>query len=628
MTGPAGPASNLRNLRRPPVFGFVVPRLSFALALAALLAVPTSAHAGFFAGEVIDGSPDVVKVGDLDISRDGSGLLGYVKRDGGVDHAFVSRFADGAFGAPERVDPGLALASSQPAVAAADNGRQAIAYVNEGRLWTMVKAKDATGFAAPTIVAEGGVSNPSIDISINGATYVAWTQNGDVRVARANRDNPQFIPLADPVDVDPAREAGSGERRRPRVVVSADGTALVVWGEEGADGRTHVYARRVFELRLSVAPQDLTLGSLDGHGAGSAEFPDVDIEDDSSYAQVVFRQHTSVGPRVVMRRLRGSQFEPHMVADGGGFGSRASIDITGRGEGLVATSMAGNEVYGSTIFANRFNSFARFDAGNGIDPQSVATIGENEDGAVAWFQGPNADSAEVRVQYLHDIERPRPEPQAVVSTAPVDTTAGLDAASSRAGDVAVVFVQGRNGDRKLVAGLYDKPPNRNGGYTTTKPRRLKKLRWAPSLNLFGPVRYRVLVDRVPITETFGREHIVLPGQIADGVHRWQIVAIDRRGQETTSRSRTLRVDNTPPRLRIGVKKKKRVVTVTAKGGDPDGAYPTGLSRILVDFGDGRLTRMDRKATKRYARLGRYTVRVKAVDKAGNETVETRRIKIG
>jgi hypothetical protein len=611
------------------VFAISVPRLIPVLVLAVLAAaLPASAHAGFFAAETIDPDPGVTRVGDVDLSRDGNGLVGYIRRDSGVEHAFVSRFLDGTFQPPERVDGGLALPSSQPVVAASDSGRLAVAYVNDGRLWTMVKPKDAASFAAPTVVAEGGVSNPSIDMSINGAIYVSWTQSGDVRVARANRDTPQFQGIPSVMDVDQARTAGDGERKASRVVVSADGTALVVWGEDGNDGRTHVYARRIFELRPSTAPQDLTLQDVDGQAAGNAEYPEVDIEDDSSFAQVVFRQNTAGGPRVVMRRLLGSQFDPHIVADGGGRGVRARIDLTGRGEGLVATAMAGNEVFGASIFANKFNSFSRFDGGNSIEPMPVAAIGENEDGAVAWFQGSATDNAEVRAQYLHNIERPEPEPQTVVSSGPVDATAGMDAAASRAGDVAVVFVQGKNGERRLAAGIYDKPPNRNAGYTTQKPRRLRKLRWAPSLNLFGPVRYRILLDGRPIAETGQQELIVQPGQVPDGEHRWQIVAIDRRNQETPSRSRLLRVDNTPPTLRIGVRRKRRVVTVTAKGGDPDGSFPTGLRRILVDFGDGRLQRMGRKASKRYARTGGYTVRVKAVDKAGNETIQQRRIRIG
>ena len=594
----------------------------------ALAGAPATAHAGFFPAEVVDGSSDVVEVGDVDLSRDGNGLVGYVKRDGGVDHAFVSRFVDGTFQPPERVDGGLGPASDEVVVAASDSGRLAVAYINDGKLWAMVKPKDAAGFAAPVIVAEGGASKPSIDMSINGAIYVTWTADNKVHVARANRDTPQFIRLDAPVNVDGNRKAGETHLKRSRVVVSADGTALVVWGEEGADGRTHVYARRVFELRLSNFPQDLTLNDVDGVSAQGADTPEVDIEDDSSFAQVTFRQNTSNGPRVVMRRLLGSQFDPYVAADGGGFAQRARIDLNGRGEGLVAVSMAGNEAFVGSMFNNRFNMFSRVDSGNAVDPATVSALGENEDGGVAWFQGSSKSDAQVRARYFNNIEKPEPEGEVVLSTAPADTTAGLDAAASRAGDVAVVFVQGTNGDRKLVAGIYDKPPNRNAGYTTQKPRRLSKLRWSPSLNLFGGVRYRILVNGTPLAETGGEELVLQPGQVADGEHRWQVVAIDRRGQETVSRSRLLRVDNTPPQLRIGVRKKKRVVTVTARGGDPVGGYPTGLARILVDFGDGRLVPMGRKISKRYARLGGYTVRVKAIDKAGNETVQQRRIRIG
>jgi hypothetical protein len=108
-----------------------------------------------------------------------------------------------------------------------------------------------------------------------------------------------------------------------------------------------------------------------------------------------------------------------------------------------------------------------------------------------------------------------------------------------------------------------------------------------------------------------------------------VQSVDRRGQVVASRGGVLRVDNTPPTLRISLRRKGRVLTVTAKGGDPAGALPTGLGRILVDFGDGRLVPMrGSKATKRYARTGTYTVRVKAVDKAGNETLQERRVRIG
>jgi hypothetical protein len=605
-------------------------RLTLAATLVAALAVPAAADAAFFPAEVVDGpTGDIVSVGDVDLAREGTGATVYVKKIDGVDHIVASRFVDGGFAPPERVDNGLAAASSQPVVAASDSGRLAIAYVNAGSLWTIVKPRDATGFAAPTLVAEGGVSNPSIDMSINGATYVSYTQSGDVKVARAERDKPNFTVLPAPVDVDAGREAGTGTGRS-RVVTSADGTALVVWGEAGGDGRAHVYGRRLFELRLSTAPQDLTLNEVDGQAGQGADLPEVDMEDDSSFAQVVFRQATSGGARLVMRRLVGSQFEAPILF--GATNRAGRVDLSGRGEGLFAFGASNNEVFGGTLVSNKVALAQRMDSGNGIDPRAVPAVGENEDGAIAWLHGSSDGDAGVRARYINTVDqRPNLEGESTLSVpgfGPVDTTGGFDAAASRAGDVTAVFIQGTGGERRVVAATFDKPPARVNGYTTQKPRRLTKLRWSPSTNLFGGVTYRVLVDGRPIGESRTPELIVQPGQVPDGEHRWVVEAIDRRGQIVPSRSRILRVDNTPPTLRIGLTRKRRVLTVTAKGADPNGALPTGLGRILVDFGDGRLTPMGRKATKRYARTGTYTVRVKAVDKAGNETVQQRRVRIG
>jgi hypothetical protein len=605
-------------------------RLTLAATLAAALAGPATAHAAFFPAEVIDGpSGDVVSVGDVDLSRDGNGAAVYVKRVDGVEHVFASRFVDGAFAPGERVDSGIASPSSQPVVAASDGGRLAIAYVSGGSLWTIVKPRDAAAFAAPTLVAEGGVSNPSIDMSINGATYVSYTQSGDVKVARANRDTPQFTVLPASVDVEPGRPAGDGTRRS-RVMTSADGTALVVWGEQGGDGRSHVYARRLFELRLSTAPQDLTLPEVEGAAGTDADLPELDMEDDSSFAQVVFRQQTTGGPRLVMRRLVGSQFEAPIV-----FGQTANpgrVDLTGRGEGLFAFGASGNEVFGGTLFNNKTALALRLDAGNRIAPQAVPAVGENEDGAIAWLHGSSPGDATVRARYIDTVDtRPNLEGESILSVpdfGAVDTGAGFDAASSRAGDVTVVFVQGTEGNRRLVGATYDKPPARVNLFTTQKARRLAKLRWSAATNLFGGVTYRVVLNGTVIGESRTTEYIPPPGQIPDGQHRWQVQSVDRRGQVVVSRSRLLRVDNTPPSLRIGVTRKKRVITVTARGGDPDGALPTGLARVLVDFGDGRLIPMGRKASRRVSRTGSFAVRVKAVDKAGNETVQSRTVRIG
>jgi hypothetical protein len=605
-------------------------RRTILVLLAAALSAPTTAHAAFFPAETIDGPADITSVGDLDLSRAGEGGVVYLKREDGADRVYLSRFVDGAFTPPVRIDQGFAPSSSQPVIAASDNGRMAIAFVNDGSLYALVKARHADGFSAPALVAQGGVSNPSIDMSINGATYLSWTQNGDVRVARAERDSATFRTLEAPLDIDPAREAGTGPALRSRVAVSADGTALVVWGEHGADGRTHVYARRLFELRTSIAPQDLTLDQVDGHPARGADLPELDMEDDSSYAQVVFRQDTTQGPRIVMRRLVGSAFDPPVVLDGGRYGTHGRLDLTGRGEGLFGVATGDGSVLGGAIWNDRLRTNDLLAGASGVEPQPVAAIGENEDGAIAWIQGP-PEAAVVRARYLHDIENPKPEPDATLSRpelGPVDPGAGLDGAASRAGDVAVVFVQQGADGRRLVAGFYDRPPTRIAGSNTTKVRKLTRLAWGASLDLFGRVTYRVFVDGRQLVETQETQYVPKPGQIPDGTHRWQIHIIDRRGQLRQSRTRVLRVDNTPPTLRVSLSKRRRTLTVTARAGDPNGRNPSGLSRVVVDVGNGRFVAMKTRFRHTYARTGRYRVRVKAIDKAGNETLVTRTVRIG
>lgn len=607
-------------------------RLTLSVLLA-LLALPATAQAGFFPAEVIDGpNSDLVSVSALDIARDGQGGVVYLRRDAGVPHVFFSRFVDGTFQPPTRLDGNVAPAASDAVIGAADNNRMAVAWVSDGTLFTAVKGKDAPGFSAPAIVAQGGVSNPSIDVSINGATYVSWTQGGDIRVARAERDSPTFTAVPTPLDVEGARAAGDTDRTASKVDVSADGTAIVVWGERAADNRIHVYARRMFELRPSAAPQDLTLGDVGGVPATDADTPYVDMEDDSSYAQVVFRQNTTQGPRIVMRRLVGSTFDPPIVLDAGVPSMRGEVDLTGRGEGLFGISGAGGEVFGGTIFNNKVTGTARLNDPNGVPALADPSVGENEDGAVTWMQGGSEADAVVRARYFVGVEFVKLDADATLSRPEFGAAypgGGLDADASRAGDVVAVFMQGGPGDRRLVAGFYDKPPTRIAGANSQKIRKLTRLAWAPSLNLFGGTKYTVIVDGKPIGETGVNNLIPQPGQIPDGNHTWQIQITDRRGQTVTSRTRRLRVDNTPPRLRVSLSKRGRVLTVKARGSDPKGALPSGLSRILVDFGDKELVRVGRRGvSKRFSRGGTYRVRIKALDKAGNETRSTRRVSIG
>src|SRR3954469_3636862 len=142
------------------------PRTLIPLVIA--LFAPASAHAGVFTGEVIDGpTPDIVSVGDVDLARDGTGAVGYVRRDGANEHVFVSRLVDGAFATPERLDGGLDTPGGQPAVAASDGGRLVVAWVNAGTVYATVRPAGNTAWQPAQPLGPG--SDPAADMSITGA---------------------------------------------------------------------------------------------------------------------------------------------------------------------------------------------------------------------------------------------------------------------------------------------------------------------------------------------------------------------------------------------------------------------------------------------------------------------------
>jgi len=622
--------------------------------VAAALALPASAGAAFFPGEPIDGpSGDIVRFGDLDVARDGGGALAYVKRDGGVDHIFVSQLERGVWSPPQRVDAELSAAGAQPVVAAADAGRVAVAFVSGGSLFAVSRPAGAPGFSAPALVA-ASASNPAIDMSINGAAYLSFTTAGasaaDVRVARLERDQTAFTVLGDVLDIDGARDAGDGTRRS-RVAISADGTGLVVWGESGADGRTHVIGRRVFNTRISSAPQDLSLPDLEGRPGGDADGPELDIEDDSSYAWVAFRQRFQDGTvqtsRTIARRLVGSQFETPSAVDGIAFGSGEGsgaprVELSGRGEGIITVGTTSSfAAMGTPVHDDKIFPSLRLDGGNGVAPAAVPAFPEIGDGVVAWLQGSPA-GAVVRARpweidpAKRDVAPPAPE--VALSTGdfgPVDPAAGFDAASNRAGDVVALFVQGTGGDRRLMSASFDRTPGSFRIYTTSKYRSFARtpLAWSPSFELWGPVTYRAEVDGVPIGETQDTK-FVPANPVPDGVHKVRVVATDRRGQSVATRTSTLRVDSTAPIVTFkvkGTRKAGQQLKLAFKAGDvatPAGA--SGMRYVRVDFGDGtpRLQLAKNRGTVAHRfRRGKFTVRVSGTDRAGNAIAVTRRLTI-
>jgi PKD domain-containing protein len=594
-----------------------------ALAPFALPAVAGAVVPGnYFAGAPVDGpSADIQGLGDLEVARDGTGALAYVKRVGGVDHVFVSRLVDGAFQAPEQIDAALAGAGAQPAVAAADGGRIVVAFTSGGGVFTVVRAAGAPGFTAPQLISDAG-SNPDVDMSINGVAFVVWSANGDVRAARMDRASTGFTILPDALDIDAAAVAGNGTGR-PQVAIAADGIATVAWGESG-----HVYARRIFELRLSTAPQDL------GDGADQ---PQIAAEDDSSYAWVVFRQ----GGRAVARRLLGSQFDPPVVIDGGEPADTPRIAMNGRGVGYAGVgSTSSPGAFGAVLKDDVFNPGVLLGGGFGVVPLPTPAVSETGDGLVAFQQGDAAGGRTIHARPYDYIPASRvvtqPEPDVSLTDpalGPTDAVRGLAAAADRAGDVVVAFVQGDGDGRQIVAATFDRAPGTFRTFSTSKWRNASRspLKWGGAFELWGALTYRVEIDGQPVGET-GATAFKLPPTVLDGEHRWRVVAVDRRGQTTATPTRLVRIDATAPKTTFklsGAHKKGALVKVQARVSDATGTArkASGVASVRIGFGDGSAPVNGLRGMHRYGKAGSFTVSVTATDKVGNVIVVKRRVRI-
>jgi len=580
--------------------------LPFLACLLVLAAAPAAAHAGWFVADPVDGPGDIDRAA-VDFSRLGAVNLVYVKRDAGGARVWHSGMVAGVWSAPVPISgPG----ATEAVVASGELGRAAAAWVENGIVYGASLGKVVT-----PLTPGGGADGLSIDLGVNGVAYAVWTQNGDVRAARLAGDRWEVVPA--PLDIDPARSAGAGASR-PRVVVAADGSALVVWGETDAGGLTHVYARRIYGTTLSSLPQEASLPSVPGQLAGSADSPDVDVEHDRSYAWVVFRQDLGGRTRNVARRLRASTFEAPAVIDGGGDGIDPHVSISGAGNGFAVSANSDATVIGTPLDDDGVQPSLRVD-GLGAASNPVVAYSDRDDAAVAWVSGAEARGrlAPAASPFGPEAVLSRPDLGAVVP-------GSLASSTDRVGNVAVAMLQGAAGARHLTVALHDLPPSRPvvTGVRKYSPRR-PLVRWTGGLEFVGPQTFKVLVDGREVGATL-KTKFRLPPQ-RRGRHRIQVVGVDRRGQAAPSRVKVTRVDARSPKARIRTQRSGRTVRLTVRA--RDGRRGTGIDRIRTDWGDDRKRSGGASPAHRYRRGGRYTITVRIFDRAGNVTVKSVRVRV-
>ena len=633
--------------------------IAAACALAALAPVaPAAAQrtpGAFFPGQSVDGpSTDVRALGGVDLAKDGGGAVAYVRRDGGEDHVFVSILSAGVPQPPVRIDPGQppVAAGEHPAIAASDGGQVAVVYANAAGVFAAVRTAGNRSFGPPQQIGDPGGTTPVVDMASTGVAYAVWSQNGDVRAAYLARRQGAFAGYTMPLDADQTRDAGTGATLKPQVGTAADGVGIAVWGEKDATGTTHVVARRLVRAAPSAVTAEATLATLEGRPAHSADSPDIGIEDDSSYAWVVFRQAIDDGAggttvRAVARRLRGSAFDDPVSIDGApasGAVAAPRVGVNGDGAGIAAVEAPGGSVAASVIRNDAPTAPVGLGGTGGVLGQPDAAFGENSDGVAAWLSaaGPGAP-AEVHARLLEDDPALPVAPPFGGDTrlsdpllGPADATAGgLAVSTDRVGDSAIAYLQGsEEAGRRLSVAVYDRGPGAPTGTTTTNWRRssLPTLAWSSALDLWDSMTYQVLLDGQPAGTTTGNR-LTAPAPVTDGLHRWQVVVTDVRGQTARSATRNLRIDSTPPQLfvRVGGKRaprRKLVFGVRAVELRPPSG--SGIKRVRIDFRDGTppvTSTLERPSFGHVFPGGTFFVRISATDVAGNSSVVTRKIVI-
>ena len=178
-------------------------RLIAPLTALLLLAVAPAAQAAWFAAEPVDGPAEIDALGDVDVARDGSGGVVYIKRDAGAPQVFLSRLQEGVWQPPEKLSGGAPV--TEAAVTATDGGRLAVAWVAGGQVLATVipAAAQAQAPAPPVVLGGGNASGVALDMGINEDGYAVWSAGGDVHAARL--DDTTWTPLAAPW---PARPPG------------------------------------------------------------------------------------------------------------------------------------------------------------------------------------------------------------------------------------------------------------------------------------------------------------------------------------------------------------------------------------------------------------------------------------
>ena len=461
-------------------------------------------------------------------------------------------------------------------------------------------------------------------MGINGTAFAVWRAAGgggaDVLAARLKGTTWSLVSA--PLDIAASNAAGA-DTGRPRVAVDAAGTPLVAWGENGG-----VFARRVIGLAPSQYPAAVSLPEL-----GTADLPEVDVEEDGSFGWVAFRQRDADGPRALARRIRGLQFDPPSVLDTGAGAGPPMVSINGRGAG-AAVVPAGRRR--RAVRRHRGRQRVRSAPGR-VDTQGgdgLADVGlafsDSRDLAIAWRRAEGETGGAVLARY-----RPAGKPwEDETLLSPPDfgpvVAGSLHVGANRNGDIAVAMLQGGPADRRVVVASYDLPPGRAfpsaaGGWVhESQPVAAVGGRQRP----VGPRRLPG-ADRRRRRRRHARRDEGDAGARAAGRRHAHDPGRHRRSARPVGALRRAQVQ----RRHLGADRRaQRQRRRRARGGPSRSTSrrPTrgrASRRSPSTTATGRLGAAGADTVHRWARPGRYTITASVADKAGNAATATATVRI-
>ena len=652
-----------------PVRGWHRPVLALGLAvlvLAILAAHVQSARAVILPAQTIEGpSEEIVGFGGVAMASDGTGGLVYLKRVDGVPHVFVSRYAEGRWSAPIRVDTEEPYAASWPRIGAAEGGELIVTWATQYALspppeekpqYEMLGAElgpggerfgqailidqdihEATGTDPELAVSPTGYADLVYRVVEQSRVGVVELHRGDVTetVRAAHFDGTRWTNLG-AIN----RNTGVGMRpptaaNAPRIAIGPAGNGIVVWQEPELNGVARIWARRLFGSTLDYV---MPVSASTYNGAPimqDADAPSVAVtwlgQADVAYRQTAGPGSPLPGPRIYLNVLpngestSGSEFTGAFIADNAVSGGAAasigppSIDIDEKEDLRLLYDSNGTprvvegDDHGLTGTLSLGPPFA------GAETSAVSVMNPEGGGVSAWPSANAQGAPEVTVR--EDF------PTGAVQTGLVGGGAGGEVAElavgrSGLGDGLVAWRQGPLGDAAIVAAAVTAPP---AELVFSVPKSWVTpsqaiVSWQPAASADGPLRYTVVLDgRKQATPANASELRIDPLGLSSGRHTAQLLVTDIDGQSTLSKPSTLHVDGVPPTVKVA--SSAHGSTVSVRISDPYSGVES--KAVTVSFGDGADARGRTSYRHSYASAGVYQVVVNVRDKLGNSGVVRR-----